>query len=196
MYRTTLAIVLTLALAVTNVESCFAKDLIKSLQIETQVYQQVAGAESLISSGQYAAAREILLKAAAQDPTSYSRNVHRNLFLCYRALKQYDKAVSEAKKVLQYDPAYEIAYYDMAQAYYDADKYDQAIDALNKFLAVASAKGAPHSMPISTSRLKSGCRKPPPTIHRRTLPPSTPIYATSCNNLANPAPLWKKANGP
>jgi tetratricopeptide (TPR) repeat protein len=140
MYRTTLAIVLTLALAVTNVESCFAKDLIKSLQIETQVYQQVAGAESLISSGQYAAAREILLKAAAQDPTSYSRNVHRNLFLCYRALKQYDKAVSEAKKVLQYDPAYEIAYYDMAQAYYDADKYDQAIDALNKFLAVASTE--------------------------------------------------------
>jgi tetratricopeptide (TPR) repeat protein len=138
MWRNSLAIFLTLALTLSDAPRCFAKDLIKSLAVETQVYQQTLQAEGLLAASQYAAARELLVKAAQYDPSSYSRSVHRDLSRCYKGLKQYDKAVAEAKKVLAIDPSCAAAWFDIGSAYYEAQRYDLSVDAMNKYLALSS----------------------------------------------------------
>lgn len=141
MWRRGLTIVLTLALMLSNAPPLSAKDLIKSVVVETQVYQDVLRAEGLIAGSQFGVARDILSKAAAQDPTTYSRAVHRDLSRCYRGLKQYDKAISEAKKALSFDPSYALLWYDIGAINYDAERYDDCINALNKFIAMTNDEG-------------------------------------------------------
>jgi tetratricopeptide (TPR) repeat protein len=140
MWRNSLLIFLTLALTLSNARPCVATDLIKSVAVETQVYQLAVQGEGLLSAMQYAAARDVLLKAAAHDPTTYSRAVHRALSRCYKGLKQYDKAVAEAKKVLAIDPSYAAVWFDIGAAYYEAEKYDLSVDAMKKYLAMSTGE--------------------------------------------------------
>jgi tetratricopeptide (TPR) repeat protein len=116
MWRTSLLIVLTLAMALSNVQPCFARELIKSLQVESAVYQLVSQAESMIAAKNFVGARDLLLRAARQDPTSYSKNVHRDLMQVYLSLNQFEGAVAEGKKVLLIDPSDDYAPYVVRHA--------------------------------------------------------------------------------
>ena len=116
MWRTSLLIVLTVALALSNVQSAFARELIKSLQVESGVYQLVSQAEAMIAAKNYVAARDLLTRAARQDPSSYSKNVHRDLMQVYLSLNQFEAAVAEGKKVLAIDPSDDYAPYVIRHA--------------------------------------------------------------------------------
>lgn len=125
-----------------------ARDLLKSYEVETSVFNLCAQANSLYNGGNFAGARDALRRAAAQDPTSYSGEVHHDLARCYRSLKDYSQAVREADLALQYDPSYLSALYTKALAYYDANNFEQALACLESFVSrsndsvwIAKAKG-------------------------------------------------------
>jgi tetratricopeptide (TPR) repeat protein len=111
-----------------------ARDLVGSLQTETAVFQLCVSAQNLMSVGNYAAARDVLLQAAAKDPTSYSAAVHKDLAVCYTKLKNFDRAAAELKKLLAIDPS-PSRLYEVAAMYVDIERNDEAVSCLRRYLA-------------------------------------------------------------
>ncbi|MBY0548150.1 MAG: matrixin family metalloprotease [Candidatus Obscuribacterales bacterium] len=136
------------ALSMVCCQPLSARKLLKSYEVETGVFNLCAQANSLYNAGNFVGARDALRRAAAQDPTSYSGEVHHDLARCYRSLKDYWQAVNEADLALQYDPSYLSALYTKALAYYDANNFEQALVCLESFVSrahdsvwIAKAKG-------------------------------------------------------
>jgi len=111
---------------------------IKSYEIEHAVYQICSQGDELIRSKSYAQARDLLLKAASYDPTSYSSYVHEDLARCYRQLKSYQQAISETGMALMFEPDSEDAIYTRALTYYDMDDFDHATSCLQKYVVVSN----------------------------------------------------------
>lgn len=119
----------------------FGRNLIKNFQIESAVYQECLKADQLISAGQYSQAKDVLVRAAAFDPTSYSVTIHKQLADCYEQMKNVDAAVAELKKTMSFDPSRTETLYNIGLLYYRNKKYDAAVDYLNKYI---SATTNPH----------------------------------------------------
>src|SRR5262249_55145547 len=133
-------VVLSLGLVVLTlspVGSALARQAIKSYQVESTVYQLCAQSDELIRAKSYAAARDVLLKAASYDPTSYSGYLHLNLARCYRELGSAQQAVREAEAAAQFEPDSDDAIYSMALNYFDMHLYDKALYYLNKLLSLS-----------------------------------------------------------
>lgn len=114
------------------------RNLIKSYQIENAVYQECLKADQLISAGKYAQAKDILVRAASFDPTSYSVTIHTQLADCYEQLKNVDAAVSELKKTMALDPSRIETLYNIGMLYYRNKKYDASVDYLNRYINATS----------------------------------------------------------
>lgn len=112
------------------------KDLVKSYEIESQVYEKCRKSDQLISSGAYKDAIETLQEASKYDPTSYSSYVHQNLAECFRQTKQYERSINECKTALKFDPDDMNACYEIALSYYDMEHYDTAASYLQKLMQV------------------------------------------------------------
>jgi tetratricopeptide (TPR) repeat protein len=112
--------------------------LVKSYEIENAAYKACDQASRLMDVRSYAAARDILLKSASDDPTSYSSNLHLQLSQCYDGLKDPRKAAAEAELSLKYDPNNRRASYMLAMMYNKTGKYDKAIQLLNELLKVTT----------------------------------------------------------
>lgn len=110
------------------------RGLIKNFQIESAVYQECLKADQLISAGKYAQAKDVLVRAASFDPTSYSITIHKQLADCYEQLKNVDAAVSELKKTLALDPSRIETLYNIGLLYYRNKKYDAAIEYLKRYI--------------------------------------------------------------
>ncbi len=108
--------------------------LVKSYEVENSVYQVCNQANDLISAGSPAKARDLLVQAAANDPTSYSSQVHLELAHCYDNLKDPQHAQSEAELALQFEPNNRQALYMLAVVCDDLHQYDRATKLLNQLL--------------------------------------------------------------
>lgn len=109
--------------------------LVKSYEVESQVYKQCCQSDSLLAAGDYQQARDVLMPAISNDPTSYSASVHSSMAKACRGLKDYDGAVREAELSLKYSPGREDALYTIALAYNDMGQYGPAINYLDKIVA-------------------------------------------------------------
>lgn len=97
-----------------------------SYETEKGAYTACSQADSYLSVKAYEQARDILLKAAASDPTSYSSSVHLKLASAYRGLKDYQSAITHGQLALKYDPKSDVAAYNLSLIYYDIDQFDHA----------------------------------------------------------------------
>lgn len=95
-------------------------------ETEKAVYNSCVQADNLLTSKSYEQARDVLLRAAASDPTSYSANVHLKLANAYRGLKDYPSAISHGQLALKYDPKSAVAAYNLSLIYYDINQFDHA----------------------------------------------------------------------
>ncbi|HEY9785826.1 MAG TPA: tetratricopeptide repeat protein [Candidatus Obscuribacterales bacterium] len=108
----------------------------RSYEIESKVYRLCCDGQSMLASRNYAGACDVLLQAAAYDPTSYSPNVHLNLAYCYHGLKINDQAISHAQQALKYRPDWDDALHLLALIYYGMNEFDKANSYLQRFNAV------------------------------------------------------------
>ncbi len=111
---------------------------IKSYEIERAVYNMCSQSDALINSKSYAPARDVLLRAASYDPTSYSAYVHLNLAQCYRELGSSQQACREAEAALRFEPDSDNTLYSVALSYYDLNYFDKALHYLNKLISASS----------------------------------------------------------
>jgi tetratricopeptide (TPR) repeat protein len=109
--------------------------LVKSYEVESQVYKLCLQSDSLLASGDYQQARDVLLPAVSNDPTSYSSSVHSSMAKACRGMRDYDGAVREAELALKYSPGRDDALYTIALAYNDMGQFGPAITYLNKIIA-------------------------------------------------------------
>jgi tetratricopeptide (TPR) repeat protein len=109
--------------------------LVKSYEVESQVYKLCLQSDSLLASGDYQQARDVLQPAISNDPTSYSSSVHSTMAKACRGLKDYDGAVREAELALKYSPGRDDALYTIALAYNDMGQFGPAINYLDKIIA-------------------------------------------------------------
>ncbi|MBS2008825.1 MAG: tetratricopeptide repeat protein [Cyanobacteria bacterium SZAS TMP-1] len=110
--------------------------LIKSYEVENAAYNACLSAKQQMDAGAYSKARDILLEATKNDPTSYSSVVHDHLARCYKSTKDYPKAASEAETALQFNPQNQQALYLLATTYNEMGQYDKAIKVLNQLLKI------------------------------------------------------------
>jgi tetratricopeptide (TPR) repeat protein len=108
--------------------------LVKSYEVESQVYKLCLQSDSLLASGDYQQARDVLLPAVSNDPTSYSSSVHSTMAKACRGLRDYDGAVREAELALKFSPGRDDALYTIALAYNDMGQFGPAINYLNKII--------------------------------------------------------------
>ncbi len=71
---------------------------------DKQLYSTLQLAERAITEKNFAEGRRILSNAASRDPSQYSAEIHYNLAVCYRGLKDYTSALEEARKAVTFDP--------------------------------------------------------------------------------------------
>ncbi len=131
-----------------------ARNLIKSYEIENQVYKLSAQGEDYYRQGNYAAAQDVLKQAASYDPTSYSGRLHLTSAQCWQKLKNYDQAVKEAKAAYTYDPTETYALYALALTYNNQNKFDLCLATLDQYLKVADPAGRARAKEM-VNRVKS-----------------------------------------
>jgi tetratricopeptide (TPR) repeat protein len=110
----------------------------ENYQAERSAYDLCNQSNALLASGSYAQARDLLVKAAAYDPTSYSASVHVELAQCYKGLKDYQQAIAEAQLALKFDPHCGDAMYALAVTYYAQQQFDDATQCLQKFVQMST----------------------------------------------------------
>lgn len=88
----------------------------------------------LYEEGKYQEAINAWLKENELTPNK--ANVHNNIGMAYRKLKDLETAMKYHKKALEIDPNYGHAHYDMGLAYYDLKKYEEAASAFQKAAAL------------------------------------------------------------
>jgi len=106
--------------------------LIKSYDVEMSVYNACKTGREQIEAGSFDKARETLLAAAANDPTSYSSTVHAYLARSFKGSKDYARAAEEAQAALTFDPQNQQAMYLLATTCSELGQYDRAVKLLNQ----------------------------------------------------------------
>ncbi|MBP9092797.1 tetratricopeptide repeat protein [bacterium] len=115
--------------------------LVKSYAIENQAYTLSAQGEELSRQGSYGSALALLNQAASFDPTSYSERIHLDMADCYQKMKNYDQAIAETKAANNFNPQRSNALFLLALIYYQAERFDLCVIALNNYLKVAEPAG-------------------------------------------------------
>lgn len=91
-----------------------------------------------LQAGKINEAIKLLEIAATTDPSPNSACIHGNLAYAYREAKQYDKAISAAKKALQYDPRAASTMYNLAITYYEMARFEDSDMWLRRYLTCES----------------------------------------------------------
>ncbi|MDQ5936826.1 MAG: Tetratricopeptide repeat protein, partial [Cyanobacteriota bacterium erpe_2018_sw_21hr_WHONDRS-SW48-000092_B_bin.40] len=135
------------------------KGLVKSYAIENQAYTLSAQAEELSRQGNYPSALALLKQAASYDPTSYSERIHLDMADCYQKLKNLDQAIVETKAAANFNPERSNALYMLALIYYQAERFDLCITALNSYLKVADPAGRAQAQELLVRVKSYDCAK-------------------------------------
>lgn len=91
-----------------------------------------------MAQGRYREAIKLFEIAATADPSQNSGCIHGNLCFAYRRIGNPSKAVAEGKKALKFDPTDASVVYNVAIAYQDMAKFDDAISYLQRYLSMES----------------------------------------------------------
>jgi len=102
---------------------------------ETRVWRNLKLASEYLNSRQEEKAVSLLEKAAKDDPSSLSGQVHAQLAYALRKTGAPERAVAEAKKALALDPDNKNAMYCLATACGDVGQFDEAIRWINKYVS-------------------------------------------------------------
>jgi len=135
------------------------KGLVKSYAIENQAYTLSAQAEELSRQGNYTSALALLKQAASYDPTSYSERIHLDMADCYQKLKNLDQAIVETKAAYNFNPERSNALYMLALIYYQAERFDLCITALNSYMKVADPAGRAQAQELLVRVKSYDCAK-------------------------------------
>ena len=135
------------------------KGLVKSYAIENQAYTLSAQAEELSRQGNYTSALALLKQAASYDPTSYSERIHLDMAVCYQKLKNLDQAIVETKAASNFNPERSNALYMLALIYYQAERFDLCITALNSYMKVADPAGRAQAQELLVRVKSYDCAK-------------------------------------
>lgn len=102
-------------------------------------------ASKLVESRDYKEALKYLDSETLKDPSPYSATVHSCKSFAYRAIGQSEKAIVEGKKALELDPTDKNCMYNLAIAYQDLAKFDEAIACLKKYASMETDTTARNS---------------------------------------------------
>ena len=109
-----------------------AQDLMQRLKVYTCTKE---GSEHM-SQGHFRDAIKLFEIAATADPSPNSGCIHGNLCFAYRSVGNLSRSISEGKKALTYDPNDSSVVYNIAIAYQDQAKFDDAISYLRRYLTM------------------------------------------------------------
>jgi tetratricopeptide (TPR) repeat protein len=93
-------------------------------------------AAKLLERRKYKEALKYLDSETLKDPSPYSATVHSCKSFAYRAIGQSEKAIAEGTKAIELDPTDKNCVYNLAIAYQDLAKFDDAIASLKKYAAM------------------------------------------------------------
>lgn len=99
-------------------------------------------------------ARVVLEQAAKYDPTSVSPYIHAALSEIYHDLGNPDKAIQEGLAALRYDPTMKDMYYNLGLFCKDANRYNEGIQYLNKFVEMSSGDKRTNALALIESLTK------------------------------------------
>lgn len=105
-------------------------------------FAELNKASKLIESRNYKDALKCYESDALKDPSPYSAIVHSGKSFAYRAIGQPEKAITEGKKALELDPSDKNCVYNLAIAYQDLAKFDEAIASLKKYASMETDAAA------------------------------------------------------
>ena len=132
---------LTLTLFVPGLsQNAFAKNLkpVKDVATENEVIKLYNQALRYSKGERNVHARVVLEQAAKYDPTSVSAYIHAALSEIYHDLGNPDRAIQEGLLALRYDPSMKDMYYNLGLFCKDANRYEEGIQYLNKFVELSS----------------------------------------------------------
>ncbi len=110
-----------------------------TIDVDVLIMATCKKAEQLLGEGKNIEARELLVKAAMYDPNTYSGNVHELLADAHQNLGNVNEAINEYNRALTFNPRLASAAWNLALAYKDAGRYDDAIGQTKRFLALNPA---------------------------------------------------------
>ncbi len=113
---------------------------------DKQLYSTLQLAERAISEQNFAEGRRILANAAARDPSQYSGNIHYNLAVCYRGLKDYTSALEEARKAVAMAPTDSESVLLSALIYQDMSDFESCLEFLQKYKKMLDNSSSKHVM--------------------------------------------------
>jgi tetratricopeptide (TPR) repeat protein len=99
-------------------------------------------ADKCTKSKNYREALKFLRRAAQQDPSPYSADVHSRMSFLLREVGESENAVEEGKKALALNPNDKRTTYNMALAYMDMPKFDKAKSWLKKYMSMETDSAA------------------------------------------------------
>ena len=131
-------------------------------------FAELNKASKLIESGDYKSALKTYESDLLKDPSPYSAIVHSGKSFAYRALGQPEKSIEEGKKALELDPSDKNCVYNLAIAYQDLAKFDEAIDYLKKYSTMetdaarrSSAETFMHELEVDRKQFNMNDNKKP-----------------------------------
>lgn len=113
-----------------------AKEDAKQFLKKVVSYKNVQDATKYIAAGKDKEAIKLLNVAAASDPSPLSASVHASLSFALRRSGDTEKSITEGLKALQYDPQDKATTYNLAIAYQDIAKFDEAINYVGRYLSM------------------------------------------------------------
>lgn len=111
---------------------------VKDVETENEVIKLYNQALKYSKEERNVHARVLLEKAATYDPTSVSAFIHAALSEIYHDLGNPDRAIKEAQTALNFDRSMKNMYYNLGLYCKDANRYDDGIAYLTKFVETAS----------------------------------------------------------
>jgi len=141
-----------------------AQDYIK----KQSAFKTLKAATKAIDSGKDSEALKLLNSPDLEDPSPYSALVHSSKSFVYRRLGDSEKAISEGKKVLDVDPQNKSIAYNIAIAYQDVAKFDEAIKWLKKYAEMetdsvkrSAAETFMHELEVDRKQLNASDNREP-----------------------------------
>lgn len=153
------ALVVALALSLTAPglsQSAFAKNLkpVRDVATENEVIKLYNQALKYSKGERNVHARVVLEQAATYDPTSVSPYIHAALSEIYHDLGNPDKAIQEGLQALRYDPSMKDMYYNLGLFCKDANRYNEGIQYLNKFVEMSTGEKRTNALSLIESLTK------------------------------------------
>lgn len=113
-----------------------ARNRAQELKKGVNIFKNLKEADKAIKAGLDDRAVNCLQKVIAYDPSDYSAAAHASMAFALRRAGKTEKAIAEAKKALGFDPTDRSTMYNLAIAYQDIARFDDAISWLNKYLSL------------------------------------------------------------